>query len=306
MSKNKRDKLQKRVIFFGDSNSYISTILFKEFIKEMDQNILLVAVVDTALKKKANIFMQFNIFLLKKVFNWKNKNLIFHPYHSFLKYVGHDTKILKTKNINSKEFMQTIQTLQPDIAFTMGCPQIFKKELIECFDMIVNYHNSYLPSYRGLEATSWAMTNEEKFTGYTFHYINEKIDDGNIVYQEKIVLDYTLTAHQNELIKTKKASKKIKQVLDLVYRGYKGKTQSGNISYFGEKEKNKLLTFSTLKDVRKINKLIDIWSYVILVGEKENLKITSISDNGKIKRISHLPIILYKTYKIIKKNWKKN
>ena len=64
-------------------------------------------------------------------------------------------------------------------------------------DVALNYHNALLPNYRGVNSTSWAILNKEKYHGYTWHLINKSIDAGDIVFQEKIkILDndtaYTL------------------------------------------------------------------------------------------------------------------
>ena len=41
---------------------------------------------------------------------------------------------------------------------------------------IINYHNAYLPRYQGGNAITWAIFNEEKYTGSTWHYVTNKTD----------------------------------------------------------------------------------------------------------------------------------
>ena len=57
-----------------------------------------------------------------------------------------------------------------------------------------------LPKYRGIYPVFWAMINGEKEIGITIHFINEKIDDGDIIlispatYRERIYfLDKNIT-----------------------------------------------------------------------------------------------------------------
>ncbi|WP_196892005.1 formyltransferase family protein [Aureivirga marina] len=59
---------------------------------------------------------------------------------------------------------------------------------------IINFHNALLPSYKGRNAQTWVIFNEEKKTGITWHLVNEKVDDGRILIQKEIPLDTKITA----------------------------------------------------------------------------------------------------------------
>lgn len=58
----------------------------------------------------------------------------------------------------------------------------------------INYHDSLLPRYAGVHATSWAILNEEKTHGITWHMIDEGIDTGDILKQTSVDIDPTDTA----------------------------------------------------------------------------------------------------------------
>jgi methionyl-tRNA formyltransferase len=49
----------------------------------------------------------------------------------------------------------------------------------------INVHPSLLPQYRGPSPLQWSIWNGEKDTGITLIKMNEKMDEGNILYQEK-------------------------------------------------------------------------------------------------------------------------
>ena len=49
---------------------------------------------------------------------------------------------------------------------------------------IINYHNSLLPSHRGMNAEAWAIFEEDPHTGFTWHRVDQTIDTGDILYQE--------------------------------------------------------------------------------------------------------------------------
>lgn len=50
----------------------------------------------------------------------------------------------------------------------------------------INLHSGLLPSYRGRNCGGWALFNEEEITGVSWHYLTDKVDDGNLLWQKKI------------------------------------------------------------------------------------------------------------------------
>ncbi len=50
----------------------------------------------------------------------------------------------------------------------------------------INIHGSLLPKYRGAAPINRAIMNGEKETGITFMFMKEKVDAGEIIFQEKI------------------------------------------------------------------------------------------------------------------------
>ena len=54
------------------------------------------------------------------------------------------------------------------------------------FGIILNIHPSLLPKYKGLNTHQRAISNSEKYTGCTVHYVNSKLDSGKIILQKKV------------------------------------------------------------------------------------------------------------------------
>jgi len=50
----------------------------------------------------------------------------------------------------------------------------------------INIHASLLPKYRGPSPNQWVLKNRESETGLTCHYIDERVDTGDIIHQVKI------------------------------------------------------------------------------------------------------------------------
>ena len=91
---------------------------------------------------------------------------------------------LMHKNVNSDEFIRIIEKYSCDLFVSMSFDQIFKKKIINLTKYkIINCHAGKLPFYRGRNILNWVLINDEKKFGITVHYIDEKIDCGDIILQ---------------------------------------------------------------------------------------------------------------------------
>ena len=156
---------------------------------------------------------------------------------------------------------------------------------------IVNYHNSLLPKYKGINAESIAHFNYEKEFGYTYHWMSSQIDMGNIILQKTIPIESgSFMTNHKKLVSTLSSS--TTELLELLSNNYKGIKQRSLESYYGNKE---LKTIITIEDIEKysykqLNHLIYCFGHFIY----KNKKITKINKNKKIIRINYIPYYLYK------------
>lgn len=58
----------------------------------------------------------------------------------------------------------------------------------------LNLHYSLLPSFRGVYPVNWAIINGERTTGFTYHFVNEKIDGGEVFMQVEVPVQSSDTA----------------------------------------------------------------------------------------------------------------
>lgn len=63
---------------------------------------------------------------------------------------------------------------------------IVSKNILDQVEFGINLHGSLLPKYRGRTPHVWAIINGEKFGGITAHFMDEKVDAGNILVQKNI------------------------------------------------------------------------------------------------------------------------
>ena len=96
-------------------------------------------------------------------------------------------KIILSKNINHIDSVSEIKTYKPDLLVSILGNQIFKKQIIELAPKgCINLHTALLPKYRGLMPTFWVLKNNEKYTGVSVFFVDEGIDSGPIIVQEKV------------------------------------------------------------------------------------------------------------------------
>ena len=70
-----------------------------------------------------------------------------------------------------------------------GYIKILNKNFINRFNnKIINIHPSLLPKYKGLDTFRRVLKSKEKVTGCTVHYVNNKIDSGQIILKKKIYI----------------------------------------------------------------------------------------------------------------------
>ncbi len=102
--------------------------------------------------------------------------------------------ILQPTNLKSPEFLKELEHLQADlqivVAFRMLPKEVWNMPALGTF----NLHASLLPQYRGAAPINWAVINGETETGVTTFLLNEKIDEGNILFSEKTAINPTETA----------------------------------------------------------------------------------------------------------------
>ena len=89
--------------------------------------------------------------------------------------------------INNPKSVNKIKTFQPDLLVSILGNQIFKSPILNLAPKgCINLHTALLPKYRGLMPSFWVMKNNEKYTGVSVFFVDEGIDSGPIIVQEKL------------------------------------------------------------------------------------------------------------------------
>ncbi|HOV78614.1 MAG TPA: methionyl-tRNA formyltransferase [Bacillota bacterium] len=111
--------------------------------------------------------------------------------------------LLQPGRLRDPEVRRWVKDLAPDLLVLVFVTDFVPKEVIDLAPLGgINYHPSILPKYRGGNAIAWAIICGEKETGVTIHYIDEGVDTGDIILQEKVPIepeDNTVTLYYNKL-----------------------------------------------------------------------------------------------------------
>lgn len=171
MSKKKSPNTKKIVIFASGSGTNAENII-KYFQKS--KNIEVVAVLSNRRSAGA----------LKKAHDLNVKALLFD----------------KEALYHTNDVLNILKDIDPDLIVLAGFLWLFPSNIIHEFpDKIINIHPALLPKYGGKgmygsKVHETIIKDKEKESGITIHYVNEKYDEGNTIFQATTGIEHHDTA----------------------------------------------------------------------------------------------------------------
>src|SRR5437764_1116336 len=85
------------------------------------------------------------------------------------------------------ELAQMLRDAEVELVALAGFMRVLKSPMLQAFPRrIINIHPSLLPKFPGLEAWRQALDSGETITGCTVHYVDDKIDHGDIIAQRNV------------------------------------------------------------------------------------------------------------------------
>lgn len=84
--------------------------------------------------------------------------------------------------VNNDKLINILQEINPDVTVVMGT-SIIKPRILKLLGKnVINIHGGYLPDYKGNHCFFFAFYNNEFYKiGSTIHFVNEFIDNGDII-----------------------------------------------------------------------------------------------------------------------------
>ncbi|KPJ97662.1 MAG: methionyl-tRNA formyltransferase [Desulfobacterales bacterium SG8_35] len=103
--------------------------------------------------------------------------------------------VLQPEHIRGDDFHADLSNFEPDIIALTAYGKILPGSIINLPPLgTINVHGSLLPKYRGAAPIQWALINGETETGITIMQMDEGVDTGDILLQEKISIEPQDTA----------------------------------------------------------------------------------------------------------------
>lgn len=113
----------------------------------------------------------------------RGQKITFSPVKDYA--LQHDLPLLQPEKLRDEAFLASLRGLDADlfivVAFRMLPKVVWDMPKMGTF----NLHASLLPDYRGAAPINWAVINGETESGVTTFMLNERIDEGGILLQEK-------------------------------------------------------------------------------------------------------------------------
>ena len=135
--------------------------------------------------------------------NYKAKGLKYANIYNIKK------KVFDFKNtLSEKKVINELKKNDIHLICLAGFMKILSKTFIKNFKgKILNIHPSLLPKYKGLNTHERAIRNKDRYSGCTVHFVNSRLDSGEIINQKKVrikKLDTTKTLAKRILIQEHK------------------------------------------------------------------------------------------------------
>ncbi len=95
----------------------------------------------------------------------------------------------------SKEVLRVLQDIKPDLIVLAGFLWVFPDNILKAFPQkVINIHPALLPNYGGkgmygAKVHETVINNKDQESGISIHYVNEKYDEGEIIFQTKTQIE---------------------------------------------------------------------------------------------------------------------
>ena len=203
----------------------------------------------------------------------------FSPVKKFA--ISNNIKYLQPKNLKEQSLIDKITSINPDIIVVVAFRMIPKSIWQIPKYGTINLHASLLPNYRGSAPINWAIINNENFTGVTTFFIDDKIDTGDILLQEKIKVDKKINAGElHDKLKVIGARTVKKTIEEILNNSLTQKKQ--------EHDGNYKTAYKLDKENIKIDwnqNCLEIYNKIRGLSPFPGSRASLINDNGDVKRV---------------------
>jgi predicted ATP-grasp superfamily ATP-dependent carboligase/folate-dependent phosphoribosylglycinamide formyltransferase PurN len=189
------------IVVLTNDNFFSFTVL-KEFLEKRKNDIKLIvfssalvgklgttksigwSFVNTGLRHTIFKVLVYGVFRLMRIMS-KLLPVIPNYYSSYLWAQKNNINHVFSKNINSPEIIEQIKTANPDLIISVSMNQIINKEILQIpLKKCINVHCAPLPLFAGMSPYVWVLAKNENHSAATIHYMEEGLDEGDIIVQK--------------------------------------------------------------------------------------------------------------------------
>jgi methionyl-tRNA formyltransferase len=158
------------------------------------------------------------------------------------------TYLLRTSSLKDDNVKKALRSFSADVIVSVASTRIFDKEILSIPRLAcINVHAGKLPKYRGVNPSFWALLNGEKESAITVHYMNESIDDGEIIQQDIFNISGITSLHKVYMKLLEIAPRTLVTSLIAIDKGtVKTKKNPSSSSYFSYPKKEDGRRFRSL------------------------------------------------------------
>lgn len=99
-------------------------------------------------------------------------------------------KAFENKQAYESCILEKLQEHEVELIVLAGYMRFIGEVLLTSYPRrIINLHPAYLPAFPGAHSIQDAYEAKAEFTGVTVHFVDEGVDTGEIIHQEKIIID---------------------------------------------------------------------------------------------------------------------
>jgi folate-dependent phosphoribosylglycinamide formyltransferase PurN len=314
-----------RLVVFGDPRCRISTVLAEAAVRSAPRcGVEVVAICDTGRRPapgRWSVARELGAAIVKRAFDAELPIEVDRFTFSTICDVArrYDVPLLvpPERNVNHPGFVRTLAVdLRVDWGLSLACLQIFKRDLLAALARPNTYHAGLLPTYRGVGGTAWSIYNGEPTTGFTYHEMNERIDDGAVLLQHAMPVRPGASVAEIQREKTARGAEQMPAVFAALLRGERGRPQTGEPSYFSAAAwcRMRVVDDPTSLTEDELRRRLRIFQYLELPCGSGRYEVTQLrrvdgrragpfafrtSDGGLVEptRFLHLPLALYRLYR---------
>ncbi len=114
----------------------------------------------------------------------RGRQVSFTPIKEFA--LHHHLLILQPENLKDPKFISEVRQLAPDLAVVVAFRILPHDVYAIPKHGAFNLHASLLPKYRGAAPMNWAIINGEAETGVTTFFLQDTVDTGSVLLQERV------------------------------------------------------------------------------------------------------------------------